>query len=599
MARKDYTYSRRQGAFVKKQTRAGVDYDKYATPEWALLISFFRWYPDVLEDLCEGERAEYSNSLMNRVTKRYMARYTETFTYASRGYGKTTCIVSDKCNKGILWPGEITAYYAPVEAQAAPLASKAFDSYTRNVPVLAAHWDVNSNSREHFKVSTRNGSKFIMDIDRGIDTSGVVAEECAQEDRNPFNFADFNQVVLGTNRLQHMVNGEPDPTHIDNQIHYITSASRKDNPAYAECEKIRAKMMDGESAFALYIPWQVPVLCRMKPLSYYKMLKGKLSADEFMRECETVCTGNVQNPVLADQFVQDARTLLVMEDKHCGDADVRYWIGNDVSYRSNEGNAKCAEAVVKTYPQKDGVSLRKEVVYIRDLPPLKAEDQARRLKERWAQFSHENGETTILCVDSWQFGDAVVQALHTDLGDGLPPMKTIDDDPRYEELVLPDAVPCIYALYATPGLNGKDSNIKMMEYTAREFENGNVRLLTADIHKGTAAYKLAHNIKDDRQDDKIQIPYIKTQELSKQIANLQRKKTSSGWTQTEISRRINKDLWSALEYAFRPIKMEEERLLAESQNQDSEWSKIANQNAYYSPVRTRSVKRLGRGAIRR
>lgn len=121
MARKDYTYSRRQGAFVKKQTRAGVDYDKYATAEWALLISFFRWYPDVLEDICEGERAEYSNSLMNRVTKRYMARYTETFTYASRGYGKTTCIVSDKCNKGILWPGEITAYYAPVEAQAAPL----------------------------------------------------------------------------------------------------------------------------------------------------------------------------------------------------------------------------------------------------------------------------------------------------------------------------------------------------------------------------------------------------------------------------------------------------------------------------------------------
>lgn len=43
MARKDYTYSRRQGAFVKKQTRQGVDYDKYATKEWALLLSFFRW----------------------------------------------------------------------------------------------------------------------------------------------------------------------------------------------------------------------------------------------------------------------------------------------------------------------------------------------------------------------------------------------------------------------------------------------------------------------------------------------------------------------------------------------------------------------------
>lgn len=598
MARKDYTYSRRQGAFVKRQTRAGVDYDKYATPEWALLISFFRWYPDILEDICEGERAEYSNSLMNRVTKRYMARCTETFTYASRGYGKTTCIVSDKCNKGILWPGEITGYYAPVEAQAAPLASKAFDGYTRNVPLLAAHWDINSNSKEHFKISTRNGSKFIMDIDRGIDTSGVVAEEAAQEDKNPFNFSEFNQIVLGTNRLQHMVNGEPDPSHVDNQIHYITSASRKDNLAYAECEKIRANMMEGESAYALFIPWQVPVLCRMKPMSYYRMLKSKMTAEEFMRECETKCTGSALNPVLKDQYVQDARTLLLMEDRHCGDPRARYYIGNDVSYRSNSGNAMCSEAVVRLYPEKDG-SFRKELVYVTDMPPLTALEQARRLKARWAQFSHEKGEVTILSVDSWQFGDGVVQLLHTDLGDGLPPMKTIDDDERYTELVMPDAVPCIYALYATPGLSGKDSNIQMMEYTAREFENGKVKLLTADINRGTAAYKLHHNIKDDRQDAKIQHPYIKTQELAKQIANLQRKKTSSGWTQAEISKVINKDLWSALEYALRPVKMLEEQILAERNKGESEWSRYIVNSEYYAPVKTRSVKRLGRGAIHR
>lgn len=597
MARKDYTYSRRQGAFVKKQTRAGVDYDAFATKEWALLISFFRWYPDILEDLCQSERPEYTNSLMNRVTKRYMARYTETFTYASRGYGKTTCIVSDKCNKGILWPGEITGYYAPVEAQAAPLASKAFDSYTRNVPLLAAHWNTNSNSRDHFKISTHNGSKFIMDIDRGIDTSGVVAEEAAQEDKNPFNFSEFNQIVLGTNRLQYMVNGEPDPTHVDNQIHYITSASRKENPAYIECEKIREKMLNGESAYALFIPWTVPVLCRMKPMSYYKMLRGKMTADEFMRECETKCTGNVSNPVLADQYVQDARTLKVMEDMHCGDPEARYVIGNDISYRTNDGNAKCSEAVVRIFPQKDG-TLRKELVYIRDMEPLDAVSQAKRLKARWAQFMVEGGETTILSIDSWQFGDSVVQLMHTDLGDGLPPMCTIDNDPRYEELVMPNAVPCMYALYATPGRGGKDSNIEMMEYTAREFENGNVRLLTADIHAGLAAYKLAHNLKDDRQDAKIQIPYLKTQELSKQIANLQRKKTSAGWTQTEITKRMNKDLWSALEYAFRPIKTLEEEMLAEKNRRKSEYQEAAAKMQFYAPVKTRSVRRMGRGAIR-
>lgn len=82
---------------------------------------------------------------------------------------------------------------------------------------------------------------------READTSGVVAEEAGQEDKNPFNFTDFNQIVLGTNRLQYMVNGAPDPTHIDNQIHYITSASRKENEAFMACEDMRRSMMDGKS----------------------------------------------------------------------------------------------------------------------------------------------------------------------------------------------------------------------------------------------------------------------------------------------------------------------------------------------------------------
>lgn len=599
MARKDYVYSRRQGAFVKKQTRQGVDYDQYATKEWALLISFFRWYPDILEDICESERPEYRNGLMNRVSKRYMARYTETFTGATRGYGKTTCIVSDKCNKGILWPGEITGYYAPSEAQAAPLASKAYQSYMRNVPLLAEHWDVNSDSKTSFKVSTRAGSKFIMDIDRGIDTSGVVAEECAQEDGTTvFDFATFNQIVLGTNRLQHMVNGEADLTHVDNQIHYITSSTRKDNPAFTEYLKIRQKMMDGESAYALSIPWQVPVLLRMKTMSYYKMLKSKQTAEEFMRECDTRWTGNVANPVLADKYVQKARTLKIMEDRHGGDSDVQYFIGNDISYRTNEGNAKCSECVVRAYPQKDSASLKKDVVYITDLPPLSAEEQARRIKARWAQYTMQGGKITIVSIDSWQFGDSVAQLLHTDLGDGLPPFRTIDDDERYRHLVMPNAVPCLYSLYATPGRNGKDSNINMMEYTVREFENGNVQLLTANIHEGTAAYKLKHGLKDDEQDAKIQHPYIKTQELTKQIANLQRKKTSTGVTQAEISKYINKDMWSALEYAFRPIEMQEAEILAAQNRQSSGYEEAAARMNYYAPVKFRSVRRLGREAIR-
>lgn len=604
MPKKGIQYSERLGAYYTRPNRVGVDYSKFATKEWALLISFFRWYPDILEDICESENAEYSNSLMNRVTKRYMARYQETFTFACRGYGKTTCIVSDKCNKGILWPGEITAYYAPVEKQAAPLASKAFAGYKRNAAMLADHWKVESEAQTSFKLSTPLGSKFIMDIDRGIDTSGVVAEECAQEDKNPFNFSEFNQIVLGTNRLDHKVNGQSDPTHIDSQIHYITSASRKENESFAVCRETRKTMRNGGSAYALWIPWQVPVLCRMKRISYYQMLKKKLTAEQFMRECESKCTGSVENPIIRDSVLSDSRKLKLMEDRHCGDSEAMYILGYDVSSRDHAGNALTALSVIKCERQYDTNKrdhYRKSLVYVMDMrPPKTAREHAMLIKRRWNDYCMKGGKTTYVVIDARSYGQSVVEHLHEDLGDGLPPFCTFNNDDTFAELVQPGALPIIYPMQAT-GNAGRDPNSEMLDYIEREFENGNFRLLTADLVEGMKAYKLKHNIKDDTQDSAIQFPYLKTKELCRQIANLQKRFTSVGWTEMAISRHIPKDMWSATLYAARFAQRLEKSELYELNRSKNLWEEEAKNGGGGSEytVRTRPVKRLGRGAINR
>lgn len=585
-----------------KNSREGVDYSKYATEEWAILIAFFRAFPDILEDICTGPHCEYPQSLMGRVTKRYMARYQETFTFATRGYGKTTDIVSDKCNKGILWPGEITGYYAPTERQAAPLASKAFASYERNYPILAAHWRRDSDSRDHFKLSTPSGSKFIMDIDRGVDTSGVVAEECAQEDKNPFNFSEFNQIVLGTNRLQHYVNGEPDPKHIDSQIHYITSSSRKENESFQICSEIRAAMRRGESAYALWIPWEVVVLCRMKPVGYYKMLKKKLTAEQFMRECESKCTGSVDNPIVRDDVLQASRVLRVMEDRHCGDPEAFYILGYDVSSRDASSNALTATAVLKCERQYHSTKIdhyRKSLVHISDAhPPKSAEEHARNIKRRWNEYRMEES-IPYLIIDARSYGQAVIEHLHRDLGDGLPPLCTITHEEPFNALEQKGAIPCIYPIQAT-GSHGRDPNSAMLDYIEREFENGNLRLLTGNLAEGTEAYKLKHNITDDLQDVRIQAPYLSTTRLCQQIGNLQKKYSALGWTEQEISKSIPKDMWSATLYANRMAQRLESEELYYLNRRKNEWEEAAKapeaqMSAYV--VRKSPIKRLGRLAI--
>lgn len=602
---RSYTYSRNQGRYIKKESRAGVDYSQFATREWALLISFFRFYPDILEDICIGPNPEFENGLVNRVMKRYMARYQETFTTGSRGLGKTSTIVADKCDKGIMWPGEITGYYAPVEKQAAPLASSAFATYQRNCPILAGHWAKNSDAQDHFKASTKNGSQFIMSIDRGINTSGVVAEECAQEDKNPFNFAEFNQVVLGTNRLTYKVNGHDDPTHIDSQIHYITSATRKENESFPVYMDTRRAMMAGESAFAISIPWQVPVLCRMKSFAYYQMLKKKLTAEQFMRECESKWTGSIENPIIKDADVQKSRTLKVMEDRHCGDPECFYILGYDVSYRDRAGNAMTAMAVIKCtrqYHTEKKDSYKKSLVYVEERrPPASAQEHAALIKRRWKDYCMEGGTAAYIVIDAQSYGEAVLEALHMDLHDGNPPMCTMTND--LPALTQPGAIPCVYAMRASSASGGNDPNSVMLDYAEREFENGNVVMLTASLYDGMKAYKLQNNIKDDYRDVEIQSPYSATNRLCRQIANLQKKYMAVGWTEQEISKYINKDMWSAFLYSLRLAQRLEKDELYYANRRRNAWDEYAKQftapqAGAYNELRKRP-SRQGRVGVKR
>ena len=205
-----------------------------------------------------------------------------------------------------------------------------------------------------------------------------------------------------------------------------------------------------------------------------------------------------------------------------------------------------------------------------------------------------------MVVDARSYGQSVIECLHEDLGDGLPPLRTMNNDPDFAGLVRPGAIPCLYAIQAM-GNTGRDPNSVMLDYIEREFENGNLRLLTADLAAGVKSYKLKKGIKDDTQDALIQFPYLKTNALCRQIANLQKKYTSTGWVEAEISKYIPKDMWSSLLYANRIAQYLEKDQLYAQNHYESQWEKAAAdmENATSGfVVRTRANKRQGRLAIK-
>ena len=558
---------------------------------WIFLISFLRWFPDMLLDLFRAEDADYELTLIQRVFLRAEARYQYCGIMACRGATKSFCSMTEEMIEMILWPGTTTAYYGPSFTQTAQIASQIYGEIEKNYPALGWHIDVLADSKEAFELGTPYGSSLNIQAFRGKTCHKAIAEEYAQENPPPFDIEKYRTAVLPVVRAQYMVRGTADPTYIAFKTHYITSSGRRQNHSYEDRKRwFQAMQRGSDKHFVVDVPYDVILLMGMRPVSWAENLRSQMTPDEWAREMESRCTGSDQDPLIRDQTLTDSRVLLCMEEHHCCyDQDcrlkpeqVKYVLGYDVSYSDGAANAKCALAVVKLTEQTAALKrdrYLKQLVYLDDWAPMEEIGQAKKLKQMWRRFSYPGSETFI-SIDNWQYGTSVTQAMMRDLGDELPPLCIIDHD-MFTELERPGAVPVIYPIRAG-GATVRDPDAEMIRYAEIQFENQNVQILTADYNSGIEAYKKLHRLKDDKSDGIIFRPYQKTQELIGQIQNLKKVVSGAGFSERRISKRIQRDSWSALKYALRLAQKLEERYLARGER-ESEWEQ------YYEKAHKRAV----------
>ena len=609
----DYKYNRRAQAWEMEKAEQEIDYDALDEESWGLLVSYWRAMPDRLLDLLESDNPNYSIGIVQRINIRAFCQYEHAFITGSRGFTKSFTSITSKLLLGILYPGITMRYYGPSMRQMAEIASEKWEAIKKQWPGLAAHWDVVSNAKESFEVKTKYGSLLSITVVRGNDCNGITGEEIAQSEAGKaFDFKEFSEAILPTARVRRMVNKVPDPFFPNFQKNYITSAGQQQGEAYQyRCDTNR-EMLEKDTAILIEYPWTVAVLAGIRDENYYSDLRKKMTPEAQLREIESVWTGTSENPIIRDAALTESAIYPIMENRHCGDPNCIYIIGYDVSYADGARNAKCATSVLKCEPQRDENKRDKYLktfVYLTDNdPPRDQVLQARQLKDRWYRFCLEGGKGTYISLDSWQYGKAVLETLHKDLGDGLPPLCCVNHE--FREIELPGAIPCIYAIKATGGYGAAegshDPDAEMIRYAELEWEHRNVRLLIPNVLDGVAAYKAKYRIKDDSLDAKIALPYIKTREMRGQIANLQKKPTAYGFAEKRISNRIQRDMWSASKYALRLAEILEREDLISSLQRQSEWKNtfmgIAPENASQSKygantarsnIRARIVERHG------
>jgi hypothetical protein len=165
----------------------------------------------------------------------------------------------------------------------------------------------------------------------------------------------------------------------------------------------------------------------------------------------------------------------------------------------------------------------------------------------------------------------VVEDLHSDLGDGLPPLSCINHE--FAEIELDGALPVIYAVKETGGMTGNhDSTFEMLRYCELEFEHGNVSTLVSNVYDGVECYKKYHKIKTEDLNARIAIPYIKCREFRGQIGNLTKKVSGAGMKEQRVSNSIQRDMWSCFKYAMRLADILEQQNLI-TPERENPWQK--------------------------
>lgn len=576
-----YTFIRDQG-WVKKQTEQEANYDNLGDG-WPYLIALMRFFPDFTADIFQSENAEFDLTFTHRMLLRINAQYKDVAITGHRGLGKSFITDLGEMIDGELWPGTQTAIIAPTKKQGVKIESKIFKQIENNYKALTQLYKVDSNSVTggSFIISTEYGSVITIGSFRGDTLHKAIAEETAQEDVGESFDSESFKALVPTLRGTYKIKRKQSPAYIANKIHSITSAGRRQNYAYELREKCRRNILLGKSAFIIDIPFSVALLEQMRPVAWAESIRDELTADLWLREMESVYSGNDKNPIVSDEVLSASRDLLCMEehtilkDMDSKDKikpqDVLYVLGYDVAYADGRANAKCACVVVKLTKQlhdwarKD--KYRKDVVWIEDWVPAETptpREQAKRLKMIWKRYCY-NGSNALIAIDSWQYGTAVVQSLMDELDDGLQPLCIIGHT-QFTDRELEGALPVIYPIKAG-GIGTTDPDSEMIINAEQQFENGNVHLLCGNMNEGIAAYKKLHRMKTDDMDWKIAMPYKKTNELVVQIQNL---REETGIKERRISNQIQRDTWSALKYALR-LAQHLERKYLKKRKKKTDW----------------------------
>ena len=501
-------------------------------------ISWARWYPDLFIDLLLTEKSNFNMHFDQRVFLRADVRFMNMYGTFSRGYAKTFNEVLSEVIVAILFPQIELAISAQTKENAADLLKSKFNEIRNKFPLIE-----NELAKEpkfvkgDALITFKNGST-IDAIANAQTTKGQRRRRLKIEESALLNNELFQDALEPVTEVPRYTVGKMalvDPQELNQQIHFFTTSGFRGSDEYQRSVDMYDNMCDLKGQIVLGSNWMLPCWYgRGSNKSQILRKKSTSSPIAFAQNYEQEWVGSADGALVDINKLMNCRTLttpMVNFNK----LDEEFYLGVDVARSQNASNNQSSIAVGRVIRNKES----SRIVSI-EIPNIMTVSNAMNFTAQACLVKKikKSFLAKAVIADGNGLGAGLIDELLKEsydpvTGEYLGCWNTINTDNQPE---VKDAEKCLFDMKA------QHFQSKVVADFIDAVESGKLKLLEKRQDSDFT--------QKDKQNMELNVlPYIQTDLLFEEIANLKLKHMTNGALSVEkVVKKVDKDRFSALSY---------------------------------------------------
>ncbi len=501
-------------------------------------ISWARWYPDLFIDLLRTEKSNFNMHFDQRVFLRSDVRFMNMYGTFSRGYAKTFNEVLSCVIVAILFPQIELAISAQTKENAADLLKSKFNEIRNKFPLIENELEKEPKFiKGDALIQFKNGSS-IDAIANAQTTKGQRRRRLKIEEAALLNNELYQDALEPVTEVPRYTVGKMalvDPQELNQQIHFFTTSGFRGSDEYQRSIDMYDNMCELKGQIVLGASWMLPCWYgRGSNKSQILRKKSTSSPIAFAQNYEQEWVGSSDGALVDINKLMICRTLttpMINFNK----LDEEFYLGVDVARSQKATNNQSSIAIGRVIRNKES----NRIVSI-EIPNIMTVSNAMNFSAQacLVKKTKKNFLAKAVIADGNGLGAGLIDELLKEsydpiTGEYLGCWNTMNTDNQPE---VRDAEKCLFDMKA------QHFQSKVVADFIDAVESGKLKLLEKKQDTDFSP-------KDKQNMDLRVLPYIQTDLLFEEMANLKLKHMTNGALSVEkVVKKVDKDRFSALSY---------------------------------------------------